>query len=195
MLKRPYAKCRLVVAHLGTGITVAAHVGGRQVDASNANDDGPFSPQRTGTLPLSAVVRLCFSGRYTEQQVLEQFQRRGGMLSYFNTDDIRKVESAIAAGNKVAQLVFRAMAYQIAREIGAYAAACRGRIDALVITGGLAHSARLIAELRPYVAWLARKVIVFPGEEEMAALAGRLSTVLEGTERERSYDKEVALRG
>lgn len=194
-LKKPCDRCNFVIAHLGTGITIAAHVQGQQVDASNANDDGPFSPQRTGSLPLSAVVGLCYSGRYTEKQMLDQFQREGGLYSYFGTDDIRKVEAAAAAGNKQADLIFRAMVYQIAKEIGAYAVVCGGKVDALVITGGLAHSKLLVRLLRGWTGWLAEKVFVFPGEEEMSALAGRLLAVLSGKEKERSYDKEVALRG
>jgi butyrate kinase len=191
---RQYDKCNFVVAHLGTGITVAAHVHGRQVDASNANDDGPLSPQRTGTLPLSAVVRLCFSGRYTERQVLDLIQRQGGLYSHLGTDDIRRIESAATHGNKQADLLFRALAYQIAKEIGAYSAVCAGKVNALVITGGLAHSKPLVRLIRAQAGWVAERVFVFPGEEEMSALSGRLLLVLTGREKEQSYDKEVALR-
>jgi butyrate kinase len=194
-LKKPYAKCRFVVAHLGTGITVAAHVNGRQVDSNNANDSGPFSPQRAGTLPLSAVVHHCFAGHYTESQVLNLFQRQGGLLSYLGTDDIRRVESAVEQGNKQADLVFRALAYQVAKEIGAYTVACEGKPDAIILTGGLTLSKAFVAEVQKWIAHLGAKVVVYPGEEEMAAMAARLSAVLSGLEKERSYDKEVALRG
>ncbi len=193
-LGRPYSRCNLVVAHLGTGITVAAHVRGRQVDASNANDEGPFSPQRTGSLPLSALIRLCFSGRYTEKQVLDICQRQGGLYSYFGTDDIRQIESAATHGNKQANLLLQALVYQIAKEIGAYAAVCAGKVDALVITGGLAKSKRIVRLLRAQAGWVAKRVFVFPGEEEMAALANRLLLVLTKKEQERNYDAEVALR-
>jgi butyrate kinase len=193
-LRKPYARCRMVVAHLGTGITVATHINGRQVDASNANDEGPLSPQRSGSLPLSALVRLCFSGRHTESQVLDRCQRRGGFLSYFETDDIRRVEAAAAGGNRQAALLFDALSYQVAKEIGAYATVGEGRLDALVVTGGLARSKRLVAAIRRRAGWVAPKFLVYPGEEEMSALANRLLSVLNGTERERDYDKEVALR-
>lgn len=193
-LSKPCAKCRFVIAHLGTGITVAAHLNGRQVDASNANDEGPLTPQRTGTLPLTALVHLCFSGRHTESQVLDLCQRRGGLLSYFETDDIRRVESAAAAGNRKASIVLNALSYQIAKEIGAYATVCEGRVDALVITGGLARSTQLVASLKKRAGWIADRVLVFPGEEEMSALASRVLSVLNGTERELQYDKEVAVR-
>ncbi|MEO0078527.1 MAG: butyrate kinase [candidate division WOR-3 bacterium] len=193
-LKKSYEQSRFVVGHLGTGITVAAHVKGRQIDASNANDDGPFSPQRTGSLPLSAVVRTCFSGRYTEAQVLALFQTRGGLLSYLDTDDIRRVEAMIDAGNKTADLVYRALVYQIAKEIGAYCAVCGRTPDAVVLTGGLTLSRRLVRDLKKQVSFLCPRILVFPGEEEMSALAGRVRAVLSGKEKERSYEHEVALR-
>lgn len=194
-LKKPYEKCGLVVAHLGTGITVAAHVGGKQVDASNANDDGPFSPQRAGSLPLSGIVRACYSGKYTETAILNLLTRRGGLISYLGTDDIRKVEAAVAAGNKAADLVYRALVYQVAKEIGAYAVACEGKPDAIVLTGGLTLSDKFLTNLKKWLAPLGLKVFVFPGEEEMSALASRLIAVLSGKEKERSYDREIALWG
>jgi len=194
-LKKPYEKCRFVVAHLGTGITVAAHVDGRQVDATNANDDGPFSPQRSGSLPLSGLIRACYSGKYTEIAILNLLTRRGGFVSYLGTDDIRKVEAAAAAGNKRAELVYRAFVYQVAKEIGAYAVACEGKPDAIVLTGGLTLSDKFLADLKKWLAPLKLRLFVFPGEEEMSALASRLLAVLTGKDKERSYDQEVALRG
>jgi len=194
-LKKPYEKCRFVVAHLGTGITVAAHVHGRQVDATNANDEGPFSPQRTGTLPLSGIVRACFSGHYTEAALMDLLTNRGGLVSYLGTGDIRRVETALAGDNKQVELVYRALVYQVAKEIGAYVVACEGRPDAIILTGGLTLSKRFLADLRKWLAPLDLKVFVYPGEEEMSALASRLLAVLSGKERERSYDKEVTLRG
>lgn len=194
-LKKPYEKCRLVVAHLGTGITVAAHVNGRQVDANNANDDGPFSPQRAGSLPLSGIIRACYSGKYTETAIMNLLTRRGGLISYVGTDDIRKVEAAVAAGNTSVELVYRALVYQVAKEIGAYAVACEGKPDAVVLTGGLTLSEKFVTDLKKWLTPLGLKVFVFPGEEEMSALASRLIAVLSGKEKERSYDKEIALRG
>ncbi|HTW93135.1 MAG TPA: butyrate kinase [bacterium] len=194
-LKKPYKKCRLVVAHLGTGITVAVHVGGRQVDATNANDDGPFSPQRSGSLPLSGLVHACYSGNYSEKAILNLLTQRGGLISYLGTDDIRKVETAITENNKSAELVYRALVYQVAKEIGAYVVACEGGPDAVVLTGGLTLSEKFVANLKKWLAPLDLKIIVFPGEEEMTAMANRLLAVLTGKEKERNYDKETALRG
>lgn len=193
-LKKRYDRCSFVVVHLGTGITVAAHVNGRQVDASNANDDGPFSPQRAGTLPLSGLIRLCFSGRYPEREVLDLVQRRGGLISYLGTDDMREVEKLLARHNPQAELVYNAMVYQIAREIGSCAVTCRGKVDAVVVTGGLARSKRLVADLKKWTRFVSKRVFVFPGEEEMPALATRLLAVLSGRERERSYEQEVVIR-
>ena len=194
-LKKPYEKCRFVVAHLGTGITVASHVGGRQVDATNANDEGPFSPQRAGTLPLSGIARACFSGRYNEATLIDLLTNRGGLVSYLGTDDIRRVETALAGGNKQAELVYRALVYQVSKEIGAYVVACEGRPDAIILTGGLTLSKRFLTDLKKWLAPLDLKVFVYPGEEEMSALASRLLAVLSGKEKERSYDKEITLRG
>uniref|UniRef100_A0A7C4CCB0 Probable butyrate kinase n=1 Tax=candidate division WOR-3 bacterium TaxID=2052148 RepID=A0A7C4CCB0_UNCW3 len=193
-LKRPRNRCRFVVCHLGTGITIAAHVNGRQVDASNANDEGPFSPQRSGTLPLSAIVRLCFSGRNTAEGILDAVHRRGGLLSLLGTDDIRQVEALADRGVKEADLVWRALVYQIAKEVGAYTVACGGTPDAIIFTGGLAKSTRLIRALKARVRFLCPRIYVFPGEEELPAMAVRLLSLLEGKEKPRDYEQEVAVR-
>lgn len=193
-LKKPYEKCNFVVAHLGTGITVAAHVHGRQVDATNANDDGPFSPQRAGTLPLSGLIRLCFSGRYSERDVFNLVQRRGGLVSYFGTADVRQVEKLVAEGNRRAEVVYEALIYQIAKGIGAYAVTCNGNIDAIVLTGGMTKSKRLVQGLKKRIRFLSPRIFVYPGEEEMPVLASRLLAVLEGKEKEKIYEQEVAVR-
>jgi butyrate kinase len=138
---------------------------------------------------------MCFSGRYTETGILDLLTRQGGMVSYFGTDDIRRVEAAIAAGSKPAELVYRALVYQVAKEIGAYTVACEGRPDAVILTGGLTLSKRFLTDLKQRISPLGLKVFVYPGEEEMSALALRVLGVLCGKEKERSYDKEVAVRG
>lgn len=193
-LKKRYERCNFVVAHLGTGITVAAHVKGRQVDATNANDDGPLSPQRTGTLPVSALIRLCYSGRHSQRDVTNLVTRRGGLMSYLGTDDIRDVEKLIAKGNRQAATVYEALVYQIAKEIGAHAATCRGKVDAVVVTGGLAKSKKLVADLKKWIRFVSPKFFVFPGEEEMPALSGRLLAVLNGEEKAKVYEQEIAVR-
>ncbi|HDQ98880.1 MAG TPA: butyrate kinase [candidate division WOR-3 bacterium] len=193
-LKRPYEKCNFVVVHLGTGFTVAAHVKGRQVDASNANTEGPLSPQRAGTLPSPALVRLCFSGRYSEGEVLDLLQRKGGLYSYFGTDDVPAIETLVAKRNRQASLVYEAMLYQIAKEIGAQVAVCRGSVDAIILTGGLTQSRRLVTSLKKWIGGLCSRIYVYPGEEEMAALNERMLAVLNGTEKPRDYEQAIAVR-
>ena len=193
-LKRKYEACTFVVVHLGSGITVAAHVRGRQVDATNANDEGPMSPQRAGSLPLSALVRLCYAGRYSERDVLDLAQRSGGLQSYLGTDDILQIERLIERGNARAIQAYDAMVYQIAKEVGSMAVVCRGKVDAIVLTGGLAKSRRLVGSIRRWVGFLSPRFLVFPGEEEMPSMAQRLMRVLTGREREKVYEKELALR-
>ncbi|UCG42268.1 MAG: butyrate kinase [candidate division WOR-3 bacterium] len=193
-LGKPYSRCNFIVVHLGSGITVAAHVRGRQVDATNANEEGPFSPQRAGTLPTAPLVALCFAGRYTEADVLELLQRRGGLVSHFGTDEIEEVERLVDRGNVQAALVYDALVYRIAREIGAYAVTCKGHVDAVVLTGGMANSKRLVRGLKRWAKHVSTRFFVFPGEAEMAALVGRLMDVFDGHEREKSYEQEVAVR-
>jgi butyrate kinase len=126
--------------------------------------------------------------------LLALLTREAGVTSYLGTDDIRRVETAIDSGNKQADLVYRALVYQVAKEIGAYYVACGGKPDAIVLTGGLTLSERFVADLKKWIAPLDTKIVVYPGEEEMAALATRVLAVLSGVEKERSYDKEVAFR-
>jgi len=193
-LGKPYSRCNFVTAHLGSGFTIAAHVQGRQVDATNANDEGPFSPQRAGSIPLSGIIHLCFSGRYSERDVLDLVQRRGGVYSYFGTDDIRKLEELKAKRNAQAALLYDALVYQIAKWIGAYTVVCRGRLDGIVLTGGLVKSKRFLSELKKWIGPLSKHLFVFSDEEEMPAMAARLLAALRGRDRVKLYEKEVAFR-
>src|SRR6185437_658242 len=179
-----YAELRLVVAHLGIGISVSAHEGGQMIDVNLAGQEGPFSTERCGGLQLLGVVELCFSGRYTQQQLWDAFIREGGIFSYLGTKDLREVERRIVAGDANAALIFDAMVYQIAKEIGAMATVLHGRVDALLITGGMAHSEKLIAQIRSAVEWIA-PLVVYPGEDELQALAEGVLRVLRGEEKAR----------
>jgi butyrate kinase len=181
---RPYDDLRLVVAHLGSGISVSAHEHGRMIDVNLAGQEGPFSTERCGGLQLLGVVELCFSGRYTEQQLWDALIREGGICSYLGTKDLREVERRIIDGDANAALIFDAMVYQIAKEIGAMATVLHGRVDSLLVTGGMAHSDKLIAQLRAAVEWIA-PVVVYPGEDEMQALAEGALRVLRGEEQPR----------
>ncbi|MCX7995569.1 MAG: butyrate kinase, partial [candidate division WOR-3 bacterium] len=186
-LKKPYDQCNFIIVHLGTGITVAAHLKGRQVDSSNANEDGPFSPQRTGSLPTIPLVELCFSGRYTEVEIKRKLLQEGGLLSYLGTDDIRDVEKRIADGDRYAEQVYNAMIYQIAKEVGAYAVVLKGKIDAIIITGGIAHSERFVDILKSWIDFLCPRFFVYPGEGEMEAMALGVLRVLNGEETIKEY--------
>ena len=178
---RPYADLRLVIAHLGSGISVSAHESGRMVDVNLAGQEGPMSTERAGGLQWHSVVQLCFSGRFTQETIYNALFREGGIYSYLGTRDLREVERRIASGDAKAALIFDAMVYQVAKEIGGMAAALNGRVDAILLTGGLAHSERLIAQLQPAIAWIA-PVVVYPGEDELQALAEGALRVLRGEE-------------
>lgn len=178
---RHYQDLHLIVAHIGSGISVSAHEHGRMIDVTNSREEGAFSTERTGTVPCMKLVELCFSGRYTLKQVEAMLFREGGMYSYLGTKDLVEVENRLAAGDARALLVFDAMVYQIAKEIGAMSAALRGHVDAILITGGMAHSKKLVANLRSHIYWIA-PIHVYPGENELQALAEGALRVLQGEE-------------
>lgn len=182
----PFAESRFVVAHLGGGISVAPLRGGRIVDVNDASSDGPFSPERSGGLPLQAFITLCFSGNYTEEDMRAFVRSRGGLLAYLGTNDLKKIEDRIAGGDVHAREVFEAMAYQIAKEIGAMATVLQGRVDAVILTGGAAHSTMLTAWIEERVRFVA-PVKVYPGEDEIAALAQGALRVLRGEEEAKIY--------
>ena len=184
-LNKPYEECNFIIVHLGTGITVAAHLKGKQVDSSNANEDGPFSPQRTGALPTIPLVKLCTGGKY--EDVKRKLNREGGLLSYLGTDDIQKIEKRISQGDKEAEVVYNAMVYQIAKEVGAYSVVLKGDIDAIIITGGIAHSEKFVSSLEDWIGFLCPKFCVYPGEGEMEALALGVLRVLRKEETAKEY--------
>lgn len=178
---RTYAELRLIVAHLGSGISISAHRDGRMIDGNLAGQEGPFSAERCGSQQLLAIVQLCFSGRYTQRELWDALIREGGIYSYLGTRDLREVERRIDNGDTGARLIFDSMAYQIQKQIGAMAAVLAGRVDGILFTGGMAYSDRLIATLRHAVEWIA-PVGVYPGEDELQALAEGALRVLRGEE-------------
>jgi len=186
-LGRKYIECNFVIIHLGTGITVAAHLKGKQVDSSNANEDGPFSPQRTGALPTIPLVKLCFKEGSGFEDLRKRLNREGGLLSYLGTDDIQEIEKRIALGDKNAEAVYNAMVYQIAKEVGAYAVVLKGEIDAMIITGGIAHSGKFVSLLKEWIGFLCPRFFVYPGEGEMEALALGVLRVLRKEETAKDY--------
>ncbi len=178
----PYAKGRFVVAHMGGGVSVGAHRYGRVIDVNDAlHGEGPFSPERTGGLPLAHVIRMCYSGEFTQADMIEKIERKGGILAYLGTNDLREVERRVADGDGRAALVLDAMAYQVAKEIGAMTAALEGLCDAILLTGGMARCEPLVDAIRRRVERLA-PVFIRPGEDEMLALAQSALRALSGLE-------------
>ncbi len=181
-LGKKYENCRFVVTHLGGGITVGAHRYGRVIDVNDAlSGEGAFTPERSGSIPAVPLIKMCFSGEYTEKEMLDKILKNGGVSAYLGTNDMRKVEKMMASGDEFAALVLDSMAYQVAKEIGAMCAVLDGRVDAIVLTGGLAHSNRFTGSIKQRVDRLA-PVYVFPGEDEMLALMSGVLRVLRGEE-------------
>lgn len=182
----PHGESRFVIAHLGGGISVAPVAGGRIIDVNDAASGGPFSPERTGTLPLQQFITLCFSGRYGEKEMRALVMGNGGLVAYLGTNNAAEVERRIGGGDARAREVYEAMAYQIAKEIGAMAVVLEGRIHAVVLTGGLASSALLVDRIRERIAFLG-PFLLFPGEDELGALAAAALRVLRGEEQPLEY--------
>jgi len=182
-----YADMRLVIAHLGTGVSLSVHAGGRMIDVVNPRDEGPFSPERSGSVPALGLARLCFSGGQSYETIERRLFHNGGFYSYLGTRDLRKVVAMIAGGDEKAKLVFDAMAYQIAKYIGAMATVLEGRVDAILLTGGMAHEKTLCGEIEKKVCFIA-PVTVYPGEDELQALALGALRVLRGEEKALDYE-------
>lgn len=185
-MNRRYEDVNLVVAHLGTGVSVSAHRRGRMIDVNNGQEEGPFSPDRCGGLPARSLVRLCYSGTYTEKEMIARIMGSGGLFAYLGTRDVREAEARAASGDSQADVVLKAMTYQIAKEIGAMAAALSGEVDRVVLTGGIAYSQRVVTAVTSQVAFIA-PVVVVPGEEELRSLAAGALRVLRGEEAAQVY--------
>ncbi|MCD6427519.1 MAG: butyrate kinase [Caldisericaceae bacterium] len=183
-----YEKANFIVAHLGGGISVASHKKGRMIDENNAlNGDGPFSPERSGDLPNISLVELCFSGKYTKEEIKKMLAGKGGLVSHLGTNSLLETLNMIKSGDEYAKLVFDAMVYQIAKEIGKHAAVLKGDVDAIVLTGGLARSKELTESVRDYVSFIA-PVFVVPGEHEMEAIERGVRLALLGKEKIKEYE-------
>jgi butyrate kinase len=186
-LGQSYESVNLIVCHLGGGISIGVHRQGRVVDVNNAlNGEGPIAPERAGTVPAGDLVALAFAGRYAEADIKKMLTGRGGMVAHLKTNDMRETLKRIAAGDKQAELVFTAMVLTVAKQIGACAAVLKGRVDGIVLSGGLAFSTEFIDKIKEYVQFLG-PVFVFPGENEMVALAQAGLRVIRGEETARAY--------
>jgi len=185
-VKLSFDELNVVVAHLGGGLSIVPICQGRMIDVNNANQAGPMSPERAGSLPSYDLVRLCFSGKYTEAQLLKLVAGNGGLTAHLGTNDLRLAEERAADGEDIADRVLEAMYYQIGKEIGAMAAVLQGKCNAILLTGGMAFSDRLVAKVSEYVSWIA-PVYCYPGEEELRALCEGAWRALQGLEKVNEY--------
>lgn len=187
-LGKSYQEVNLIITHLGGGITVGCHKQGRVIDVNNGLDgDGPFSPERSGSVPIGDLIKACFSGEYTLDEMKKLVKGHGGMVAYLGTHDLRTVEEQIAEGNQKTKLIYDAMAYQVSKEIGALAAVLSGYVDAIIFTGGMAKSklfTKLISERVKFIA----PIFIVAGEQEMKALALGALRVLQNTEKAKIYN-------
>jgi butyrate kinase len=186
-LGKKYEDLNLIVVHLGGGISVGAHKKGRVIDVPNAlNGEGPFSPERAGGLPIWDLVELCFSGKYTKEELKKMIVGNGGIVSYLGTNDAREVVKRIESGDEYAKLVYHAMAYQVAKEIGAASAVLKGDVDQIIITGGIAYDKLFVGWLEEMAGFISG-ITVYPGEDELKALAEGGQRVLSGEELPKIY--------
>ncbi|MBP2651792.1 MAG: butyrate kinase [Firmicutes bacterium] len=183
---KKYTDVRFVVAHLGTGISLSAQRDGRLVEIVDCMDEGPFAPNRCGGLPASQLVKLCFSGKYTYEELRTRLFDAGGFYAYLGTKDIREAEKMAARGNQKAELLLQALIYQVAQAIGSLAVVLDGNVDRIIITGGIAYSQRVVNEITAKIKFIA-PIVVVPGEEELAALASGALRVLRGEEKAKTY--------
>ena len=182
-----YEKLNLIICHLGGGISIAAHDHGRAIDANNALDgEGPFSPERAGTLPAADLIHLCFSGKYTEDQLLKKVSGQAGLIAHLGTNDLKEIMNWMKAGDKHAEVVVSAMIWHIAKNIAAEGAVLYGKVDAILLTGGMAKCDYIIERLKRRLNYLA-PIHVYPGQDEMKALTENALAVLRGERAARDY--------
>jgi butyrate kinase len=182
-----YEDLNLIISHIGGGITVTAHRKGRMVDSTDViNGDGPMAPTRAGAIPAVAIIRMCYSGKYTEREMYDRITKNGGLVDHLGTADVREIHERIKTGDGYAELIYDAMIYQIAKNIGAYATVLKGRVDAILLTGGVVHDGTLVEKITDRVRFIA-PVEVYAGEFEMEAMAAGALRVLTGQEQPKTY--------
>lgn len=189
-LNKELNEVNFIVAHLGGGISIAPLRAGEIIDVNNANDGGPFSPERCGGVPVGALVDIAFSKKYTYKELKKKMVGNGGLVGYLGTNDVREVVARLEAGDSNAELIHNAMGYQIGKEIGACAAVLSGRVDRIILTGGIAYNTKLMNYIIEMVKFIAAVEIV-PGEDEMQALAEGALRILNKEEEVKVYEKEV----
>ena len=184
---KEYGDLNLVVVHMGGGVSVAAHCKGKVVDVNNAlYGEGPFSPERSGGISAKQLADACFSGKYSQSEINKIISGKGGVVAHLGTNSFKEVEDRVAAGDQKAKLIADAFIYNVAKAIGGMAAALSGKVDAILLTGGIAYGKEMMQQLTDMVSFIA-PVKVYPGEDEMAALAGNALAVMEGREEVRKY--------
>ena len=186
-INKPYDSLNLIVVHMGGGVSVGAHKNGRIIDVFNALDgDGAFSPERAGGVPSGALIKLCFSGKYTEKEVYKMFVGNGGLNAYLGTNDMRDVEKAVLAGDPKATEIRDAFVFQVSKDIGSMACVLNGKVDQIIVTGGIAYDKGVVAGLKEATEWIA-PFTVYPGEDELLALVQGGLRVLNGEEAAMKY--------
>ena len=185
-ISKPFSKLNAIIVHLGGGISVCAIKDGEMIDTNNANEEGPFSPERAGSLPMGELLALCTSGKFTKEQMKNKVLKKAGFVGYLGTSDAREVEKLVEAKDEKALAVSEAMFYQISKEIGAMACVLSGKVDGIALTGGLANWKRLVDYVTSKVSFIA-KVHTYPGENEMKALYDAIGRVKKGEEKALTY--------
>lgn len=184
---KPYESLRLIVVHMGGGVSVGAHIDGRVVDVFNALDgDGAFSPERAGAVPSGALVKMCFSGKYTEKEIYKKLVGNGGFNAYLGTNDMRNVEKMVDEGNEDAIMLREAFILQVVKDIGSMACVLEGKVDRIIVTGGIAYDKYVVAELEKRAGFIA-PFTIYPGEDELLALAQGALRVMNGEEKAMEY--------
>lgn len=188
LFNRKYEDMNLIVVHLGGGISVGAHRKGRVVECANAlNGDGPFSPERSGGLPVGDLIKLAYSGKYTYEELKKKLTGNGGLVSYLKTNDAREVVGRINEGDEYAKDIYYAMAYQVAKEIGAMAVVLHGQVDGILLTGGIAYDSMFTDWIKEMVKFIS-DIYIYPGEDELRALAEGGLRILRGQEKAKVYE-------
>ncbi len=182
-----YENLNLIVVHMGGGVSVGAHKNGRVIDVNNALDgDGPFSPERAGSVPAGDLITMCYSGKYTESEMHNRLVGKGGYVAYLNTNDARDVLKLKEDGDEYGSLIYDAFIYQVSKEVGSIATVLKGNVDAIILTGGIAYGKKVCDDINSYVGWIA-PMVVYPGEDELLALAQGAIRVLSGEEKPEKY--------
>ena len=189
-LGKPYEQCNLILCHMGGGTTIGAQEKGRLIDAMDClMGDGAFGATRVGAIPAGEIVKACFSGRYTQQEMMRRLMKEGGFVEHLGTSDLREILQRIKGGDSYAEAVFRAMIYQVGKQIGSFAAALCFEVDGIVLTGGMAYSKEVVDGIKSMVSKIA-PILVYPGEFEMEAMRDGVLRVLEGQESVKRYESK-----